>query len=546
MSGAEPTVPHGSAVEPELAGPARARQLFRYLGGDEWNDYRAIMSVFADTFFSEFTPDDVVERLAQEGAPVEPEVVPARLESLRRWGNLTVSTSIGNPSSLDDYYRRRNLYLITREGQEVHGLVEGVLHRVDEVGDVQSGRLRDLRQRLVELRDLVDAGLQGVVADELADRVRAVFDPHESFTLEITQFFAALNQWQSRYDLDPEDLQFFAEILVGYVSEQLSVIERSSRPISVVLDQLEPALDEIVARMRTGLAARVDAAGLGEQITIRRVAGSQRSDWNHLARWFRAPPGGRSRLDELTVQALSAVRTLTANLTRLSGIGMGSTSRRADFVRLARFLAEARGPEEAHQLATAAFGLVGARHVGVESGDADDPVPSSTSWSDGPKVAVPVAMRERGDTSMRGRASPMRDRSQEKQLLRLRREQEAARQQRTSVELLEAAGRDGSIDGAELSAAAFTRLQDLIGRSSHRLRAGQTVRTVHDEGVTCQVIRRPGTETVVSSPEGRLRLLELEVLVTPTAAAEAASKAGAAAEAGADGGTASPVGGPTP
>ena len=39
------------------------------------------------------------------------DAVPDRLESLRRWGNLTVSSSIGNPSSLADYYRRRSRYL---------------------------------------------------------------------------------------------------------------------------------------------------------------------------------------------------------------------------------------------------------------------------------------------------------------------------------------------------------------------------------------------------------------------------------------------------
>ena len=101
-------------------------------------------------------------------------MVAGRLESLRRWGNLTVSSSIGTPASLDDYYRRRNRYLITRAGQEVHELVEGVLAGVDEIGDVQAGRLRDLHRSLGELAEQLEAAAG---AEELADRRAAHLRP---------------------------------------------------------------------------------------------------------------------------------------------------------------------------------------------------------------------------------------------------------------------------------------------------------------------------------------------------------------------------------
>ena len=47
------------------------RRLFAYLGGPEWRDYRAIIGVFAGTFFAEFTPDDVSQRLAELGTPLD-------------------------------------------------------------------------------------------------------------------------------------------------------------------------------------------------------------------------------------------------------------------------------------------------------------------------------------------------------------------------------------------------------------------------------------------------------------------------------------------
>ena len=108
--------------------------------------------------------------------------------------------------------------------------------------------------------DAADAAAADGVA--LADLVRDVFDPHQSFTSEITQFFAAINQWQSRYDLSADEFTFFAEVLVGYVAERLDEIERTARPIGLSLTELEPKLATIVERANRGLAARVEQAGL--------------------------------------------------------------------------------------------------------------------------------------------------------------------------------------------------------------------------------------------------------------------------------------------
>jgi len=548
-SNGEATGAYVSAQDPsngEATGADRARQLFRYLNGTEWQEYRAILGIFAGTFFAEFSPDDVIARLNEPQADstgtlpvrvvVDPESVPDRLESLKTWGNLTVSSSIGDPSSLADYYRRRHRYLITREGQEVFEITEGVLTRVDEVRDVQSGRLRDLHRALLRLIDLAgdgDAtgsggrtgnGLAGVDPDDIVDAVRAVFDPHVAFTTEVTQFFAAINQWQSRYDLEADQLRFFAEVLVGYVSEQLADIERSARPIARALVQLAPSLDQIVALANQGLAARVDEVGLADQITVRGTPGSRRPDWDHLGEWFSPRGRRRSRIDSLTGQAVAAVRTLTVNLTRLSGVGLGSTSRRADFVDLARFFAEAETVDDAHDLAAAAFGLGSARHHGVLPTDADDPVTSNTSWTDprGPRASVPVSMRERGEVTLRGRASPVRDRSAERELLRRKRERTAEAERRTAAELLAAGGEDGIINDVELTEAAFVRLRDLVGRSSHRRRTGDPEREAVDAGLCCRARRAPGVTTSISSPEGRLRLIDLEIRIGAAGAAGAA------------------------
>lgn len=488
---------------------AAGRDLFRYVTATEWADYREIMNVFANTFFSEFTPEDVATRLSEVGYALDESTVGDRLESLRRWGNLTVSSTVGNPASLSDYYRRRNRYLITRPGQEVHQIVEGVLTRVDAVTDVSTGRLRALLEALDHLTTL-DA--HRADPDILADAIGAVFDPHDAFTSEITQFFAAINQWQSRYDLTPAELKFFADVLVGYVGERLDEIERAARPIGHRLADLAELFPILVERANRGLASRVDAAGLSGAVAVRHRAGSRIQDWEHLCSWFLRRTGRASRIETLTREAIAAVRTLTLNLTRLSRAGIGAASRRADFLRLAQLFAAA-SPDHLPRLAAAAFGITPSNHYGATAADANDPVSTTTSWWDAPRAEVAISVRERGDTTPRGRVSPMPDRTRQRAVLKQRREQERAARERVDHELLD----EPVLDGRMLSPGALARFQQVVGRTLAGLGTHAVVAERADRGLICRIERTPGRHTRVGSPAGTLTLLDLTVSIDTNA-----------------------------
>lgn len=489
-------------------GAARGRLLFRYVTVEEWQDYRAIVGVFADTFFAEFAPADVQAQLAVSGIALDEHTVGDRLEALRRWGNLTVSSSVGNPTSVADYYRRRNRYLITTAGQAVHQVVEGVLTTVDEVRDVSTGRLRTLRDALARLQAM---DLDRTAPQQLADAVRVVFDNHSAFADEVAQFFAAINQWQSRYDLDPEEFRFFAEVLVSYVGDRLDEIERTARPIGVTLERIRPRIPAIVTRISGGddLAARVGQAGLEHTVAVAVERGARAADWEHLADWFRPHGGVDSRVDRMGRDAVAAIRTLTANLTRLSRVGVSSSSRRADFLRLASWFDDAPDAEYCHRLAAAALGLHPARHWGVVAADSSDPVGTQTSWWDAPRAPVAVSLRERGDTTRRGRTSPMRDQRAARDILRRRRAEDAARRDDLDRELV----RVGDPDGAILSVAAVERLQQMLGGVRHLASDEHGWRHHHDGGLTCAV-RRSERSTVITCAHGTLELDRLEVCLT--------------------------------
>lgn len=500
--------------------PDDGRQLFRYLNAEEWATYRAIMDCFAGTFFSEFAPADIRLRLSEQGLMLDEQTVADRLERLRRWGNLAVSSSVGNPTSLEDYYRRRNRYLITQAGQEVHQVVEQLLRRVDDVRDVSTGRLRSLDLALTRL---AGADVEKLDPTELGDLVRAVFDPHEAFTSEISQFFAAINQWQSRYDLSTEEFAFFREVLIGYVAERLDEIERAARPIARHLADLEPRIPGIVERARHGLADRLDDAGLDTTVSVQRAAGSRVDDWDHLTTWFRARDGRSARIEQLTWEALAAVRTLTLNLTRLSRAGHTASSRRSDLLRLARLFDQAG--DEIHTVAAAAMGLHGSLHLGVLAFDAEDPVSPATSWWDAPRAEVPISLRQRASTTNTGRPSSIPDRAQERELIRLRRQAQADARARVDHELIAA-----DLAHDVLSDQALHRLEELLAGALRSLSPSLARCSYADGSVELVAERSLGARTSIRTEHGVLSIDALTVVVR----ASAGSDRGPAVEASTD------------
>jgi len=439
----------------------------------------------------------VVYALREQNFAFDEDTIPDRLERLRGWGNLSASTSVGNPASLDDYYKRRHRYLITRAGQEVYDMVEGILHRIDDVSDVQAGRLRDLYRALEHLIVLCQRGLASVETEQIIDAVRMVFDPHESFSTEITQFFASINQWQSRFDLEAEEITFFAEVLVGYVSEQLVEIERMARPIASSLQVLSPYLPEVV------------------QQAVHSAAGAKLSDWNHLKRWFGAGNDGQSRLDALTRQALAAVRTLTGNLTRLSRVGAGGASRRRDFVRLATYINDAESADQVQRLMAASFGLFPARHLGMLANDADDPVATTTPWQQAPRANVPVSLRERGMRTQSGGVSSVRSRAAAREQLRMARQRERDAETLTAEELLAAVDGGGQLTEIAVSPRALRRLQTLMATSSARRKPGHTMRDARDRNLHIQLQRVTGQQVHIRSSDGVLTLIDATMFLYP-------------------------------
>ena len=193
----------------------------------------------------------------------------------------------------------------------------------------------------------------------------------------------------------------------------------------------------------------------------------------------------------------------------MSRTGVGSASRRADFLRLAQFFDKTLVDHA--RLATAAFGLAPTNHYGTLSADAADPVSPTVSWWDAPRADVPISIRERGDTTARGKTTPIPDRSQQRVLLEQRRTNERAARERAEYELLD----EPVLDGRTLSAEALARLQEIIGRTFVRLGTRASFAEWTEGQVICNIERTPGHHTRVYAPAGTLTLFNLAVSLRP-------------------------------
>jgi uncharacterized protein (TIGR02677 family) len=266
--------------------------------------------------------------------------------------------------------------------------------------------------------------------------------------------------------------------------------------IGSVLELIDPLLDAL---------AQLPSLTLPDGTPVERSQGRTRSDWEELASWYDASHGasGPEQLRAAAGQALGQLITNAKRLLDSSGTGF---SRRADFLRLARWFSTA-DDDGAHRLYTAAFGAYPSRHLLFGPDEPDPRVGPTTSWWDSDPVHVPLSLRERGDRAMRGRSSRVPDPTADRLRLTAEARHEAEQRQDAAAEL----ALTGSLDGATISPAARDLLLDLVADLLARHRD-----ETDDHDVSLRLRAVPGPDTVVTSSDGTATFVDLSLSVSST------------------------------
>jgi uncharacterized protein (TIGR02677 family) len=485
------------SVSPPADGSRHA--LFRYLTAEESADYLAIMDLFSATLLTDLSAVEVTTQLAERGLPLDRDLVEARCRQLVSWGNLVPSVRDAKVSTVAEYLRSRSRYQVSKLGGRVHRDAVAILHASDGAREVARELLGQIVQSLDRILAILDR--QEIDADALAGEVTTVFGNQRLFTDSVRDFYAYLAGILSRYDLGGEEYAQFKELLLVYIDLITADVNRHApavaHRIGLVLKLCDPLLETL---------ATLPGLTLPDGTPAERAPGRTQADWEELAYWY--DTGGASGPEQLRAAAGQALGQLITNAKRLLDSSGTGFSRRADFLRLARWFG-ASDDDGAHRLYAAAFGAYPSRHLLFGPEEPDPRIGPTTSWWDSDPVHVPVSLRERGDRAMRGRSSRVPDPTADRLRLTAEAQREAEQRQAAAAEL----ALTGSLHGAAISPAARNLLLDLVAD----LLAGNRDETAdHDVGLRLRAI--PGPDTVVTSPDGTTTFTGLSLSVRGTAA----------------------------
>jgi uncharacterized protein (TIGR02677 family) len=497
-------------VQPDDPDPSASHDLDRltaytYLSVPDRATYLAIMRVFASTLLADLSAHDVAERLP--GHPSADTVAP-KLDQLKNWGNLLPSSRPVKASSIREYHRVRSRYQLSQLGERIQRQADEVLATAEAAREVSREMLGLVARGLHELHAAAQVP-GGIEPGEALERISTLFAQFGQFADSVRDFYAFLGQVIFRYDLDAAEFAGFKELLLDYAETITDDVAYFAPQIEQSLAGLWPLLPAILSR--------IDANDQGLQalrhadIEIQRSRGRDLDDWVSLHAWFFEDSGQSSQVSQLRDATLRALQALLANAKRMIRSSTGELSRRKDLLKLARWL-DATDDATAHDVFVAAFGLYGARHLGITSA-ADRDVPATTSWWEGPVAPVPVALRERGSRAPRGRDASAEDYAGQRERLRAEAAEAAGRQRAAAAELRAASSRLADV---RLSAAATGLLLDLIARCLAGASPEFTEATGEDEdlGVRIVLSRSPGGRTVIRGADGEFVLDGLALAIS--------------------------------
>ncbi|MEV0809101.1 TIGR02677 family protein [Micromonospora sp. NPDC050200] len=486
---------------------------YTYLTVPERPTYLAIMRLFAGSLMTDLSAQEVADALNGNGEQLTVDTAADRLGRLVSWGNLLPSSHAVRVKSIAEYHRARSRYQLSPLGERIQRQVDEMLASADSAREISR-----------ELLGLVAAGLARVAEQverpggpdpaQTRDVVVTAFAQFWQFRDSVRDFYAYLGQVLARYDLDAGEYAGFKNLLLDYVESITEEVVLLAPRIERDLDRIWPQLPALLARIDAdgdGLVSAAEAVG----VTVQRTRGREVADWEALRAWFRDTDGRRSEVGQLRDATLRALQSLLANAKRMIRSSGHGVSRRRDLLRLAGWL-DGADADTAADLFTAAFGLYGARHVGI-AGDPEAVVPATESWWPAPAVTVPVSLRERGNRAPRGRPTGVVDRSEQQAMLLA----EAAATQRARVtaagELLSAAA---DLSAVRLSASAMSLLLELLARAlgAGDPAFGSAVTLSMDLGLRCEVVGKPGATLVLRSASGDFTADGLSIRLAPVEA----------------------------
>lgn len=508
--------------------------------------YRRVMAVFMaakQRFVVHLRPEDIAEALRRDGhlESLTQEQVDEALHSLEGWGNLRADPDTGRVTTVEDFYRARYLYQLSREGEAAERALALYEAELGRRGELQAVALEDIRFRLRALHDLGDNPDPAVVHNLLLELIGRL----DSLAANATAFMSSLQRTLDLQEIDEEAFLAYKDRLISYLERFVSDLVIKAFDIEGMLRRLESegtgrveALLRLAAEREAadvapggetpggetpgGGTAGADSEGgggaAGDGEGLARKLAEWRVRWSGLASWFvttdRLHP---SQAELLRSRTRQAIPDLLATVSLLQERRTGRSDRSADFRALARWFAETSDDADAHRLWRAAFGLTPSRHLTADATAEQPDVPASTSWLDAPQTEIAPRLRQTGRYTHRGYQRRVTDRSAERE--HLARQAAAEREQTDAARRRLATGAPARLSElGVLDSAEFALFLRLLGDALAAGPAGPdgAIRTRTADG-TMEIVLRPLPAAGIAeirTADGIMRGPDHEITVT--------------------------------
>jgi len=383
--------------------------------------YRGVMRAFVDAkhrFLVHLRPEDVAEALGVASSdPVED-----ALGSLVGWGNLRADPDTSRVTTVEDFYRPRYLYQLTKEGEAAELALDAYDAALGRRGELQSVALEDIRLRLRGLLPHAEAPEpDAVVVHSLLRELTGLLD---GLAANASVFMSGVQRTIDLQEGSEDAFIAYKDRLVGYLERFIRDLVVKTADIATTLERLDGlSMDRLLALVAAREAVDVAPGDDREQDAgaFDGKLADWRARWSGLRSWFVGDHAHPSQASLLRQRARAAIPSLLSAVTVLVERRAGRSDRSADFRALAVWFAEAPTEAHAHRLWRVAFGLSAARHLGM---DADtlaalgrQTVPPATSWLAAPPVPINARLRATGQYQRRGMVARIVDRGDAKRLL---------------------------------------------------------------------------------------------------------------------------------
>ncbi|WP_299166905.1 TIGR02677 family protein [uncultured Arthrobacter sp.] len=505
------TAPAGADGASDSYGP------FAYLSAPNAQLYRRVMRVLMsekERFTVHVRPEQIWKALGNDGGePVEESAVTEALERLSQstWANVLAFPDSTRVTALEDFYRRRMLYQLSRQGEAAERALAQYDAALGTRGALQSVALEDIAVLLTNLRDVV----ANQRADEAVDAAlthQTLRSLRERFVELAENAVAFMGSMQRTIDLHDADVEAF----LAYKEELIAYLERFIHDLltrgALIVELLGSIPEEGVRFLADTAAEREAIDAAPAEVDTARAAARETwlRQWSGLSDWFIGTPMRESEAKLLRARARASIPALLAVVRALHEKSGGRTDRTQDFLTLARWFATLPTDADRHRLWRSAFALTPVRHLSVTAATEDAwaaaELGSTTPWADAPALEISPQLRRSGSYERRGKAVRVTDRTEAKRMLVENARHEAEQTAAARRRILTDGPRPLSAFG-ELDPDAFRLFLGLLGDALAAMGPETSTAQVHtsDGELTVTLTRIAGAGSmVINTPDGEL------------------------------------------